>query len=101
MRTGQIRSDHLRLTGEMRNPFSTSLAASLYAKGRPFYHPVIAELLRSALGKDFHVRHALDVACGTGLSTRILLEFADSVTGCDDARAMIDEAFLDPRITYH
>lgn len=80
------------------NPFDTPLAARLYAEGRPFHHPRVADLMRPHLPR--RVPRALDVACGTGLSTRILLEFAEEVTGCDGSRCMLDAAFQDPRITY-
>lgn len=80
------------------NPFDSSLAARLYAQGRPFYHPLIADLIRPHVGDC--ARRALDVACGTGLSTRILLESADEVTGCDASQPMLDAAFQDTRIRY-
>lgn len=80
------------------NPFSSASAARLYAAGRPFYHPLLADHIRIHVTQ--RVSRALDVACGTGLSTRILLEFADEVIGCDTSQPMLDEAFRDPRISY-
>lgn len=82
------------------NPFSSRDAARLYAAGRPFYHPIIADHLRNFLPPDFKAVRALDVACGTGLSTRILLEFAEEVVGCDASAAMLELAFMDDRIRY-
>lgn len=81
------------------NPFDSPLAARLYARGRPFPHPLVADLFRPHVPAK--VAHALDVACGTGLSARILLEFADQVAGCDASQPMLDAAFQDPRLTYH
>ncbi len=80
------------------NPFDRTLAARLYVCGRPFYHPLIAGFIRQHVPQ--RTCRALDVACGTGLSTRILLEFADEVIGCDLSQAMLDQAFRDPRIAY-
>jgi hypothetical protein len=57
------------------NPFAA--AADRYAEGRPYHH---ARTLRRALaGRTPHL--ALDVACGTGLSTRGLAELGIAAVG--------------------
>lgn len=43
---------------------------------------------------------ALDVACGTGLSTRAVLDLADRVLAVDPSAAMLSAAPRDPRVRY-
>ena len=57
------------------NYFSHASVAERYAKHRPYFHPVVMERLRRFTGATKFGR-ALDVACGTGQSTRALAELA-------------------------
>jgi len=71
------------------NPFAA--AADRYAEGRPYHH---ARTLRRGLaGRTPHL--ALDVACGTGLSTRGLAELGIAAVGVDVAPAMVARARAD------
>ncbi len=71
------------------NPFAA--AADRYAEGRPYHH---ARTLRRALaGRTPHL--AVDVACGTGLSTRGLAELGIAAVGIDVAPAMVARARAD------
>ncbi len=74
------------------NFFAPRTAAERYAKGRPFFHPAlvarIAELLRPAAPFG----RALDVGCGTGLSTLALRSLAREVAGVDASAAMLAHA---------
>jgi SAM-dependent methyltransferase len=70
------------------NYFSHPAAAERYAKYRPYFHPVAIERLTSFTGCA-RFKNALDVACGTGNSTRALAEVAERVTGIDNAPAML------------
>jgi SAM-dependent methyltransferase len=65
------------------NPFL--VGADRYARGRPYHH---ARTLRRALGPRTPGR-ALDVACGTGLSLRGLLELGWTAYGVDAAPGMV------------
>ena len=77
-----------------RNPFAA--AADRYAEGRPYHH---ARTLRRALaGRSPRV--ALDVACGTGLSTRGLAERGIAAVGVDVVPAMVARARADTGLPY-
>ncbi len=76
------------------NPFIAT--ADRYARGRPYHH---ARTLRRALAGRAP-RIALDVACGTGLSTRGLAELGISPVGVDVAPAMVARARADTGLPY-
>jgi SAM-dependent methyltransferase len=83
--------------------FAFQRVAEGYATHRPYYHPLIMQKIRDRLGLDRPVSHALDVGCGTGLSTVALRALADHVTGTDSSAEMIAVAQAhntDDRITY-
>jgi len=82
------------------NHFTSSAAAKRYVLGRPYFHPWVRDAIRSRLPMGFRFERGLDVACGTGLSTRMLADLADQVVGVDLSEAMISEAFRAPNITY-
>jgi SAM-dependent methyltransferase len=71
------------------NYFETASAAERYAHGRPYYHPVVVEQVRTFLGLDAPVARAIDVGCGTGLSTRALAAIAQQVVGVDPSLEMV------------
>jgi SAM-dependent methyltransferase len=72
--------------------FSFQRVAEGYANHRPYYHPVVISKIRSHLGLKSTLSTALDVGCGTGLSTLALREIADHVVGTDSSAAMISVA---------
>lgn len=84
------------------NYFSSSRAAALYAQGRPFFHELVIERLReiAGLGPGTPVARALDVGCGTGLSTIALTRIARAVVGVDVSPAMLSGAARHPAIHY-
>ncbi len=71
------------------NYFAHTTAAERYAKGRPYFHPIVIEKVKGFLGLETPLSHALDVACGTGQSTRALATIADHVTGIDSSEEML------------
>jgi len=77
-----------------RNPFAA--AADRYTEGRPYHH---ARTLRRALAGE-KPRVALDVACGTGLSTRGLAELGIAAVGVDVVPAMVARARADTALPY-
>ena len=83
------------------NPFVAPNTAEVYAQGRPCFHPLVLEKVREKLSLNAPVKLALDVACGTGLSTRALLAVAEQVIGTDTSEGMLEQAPKDARITYH
>jgi SAM-dependent methyltransferase len=70
------------------NPFAAAGVGARYALGRPYHHPRALARALAMLGAT-HVEHALDVACGTGMSTRALSEIATWVAGVDRSEEML------------
>jgi SAM-dependent methyltransferase len=80
--------------------FSYQTAAKRYVRSRPWFHPIAVERIRAFLKLEAPVTCALDVACGTGLSTLALKEIATEIVGTDTSKGMLDEAPHDPQIRY-
>jgi uncharacterized protein (DUF952 family)/ubiquinone/menaquinone biosynthesis C-methylase UbiE len=78
---------------EVTNPFVGSAIAERYAEARPFLHGTAIDMLRRdrpSFGS------AIDVACGTGLSTRALQAVSDHVVGVDVSAEMVRWASTQP-----
>lgn len=73
------------------NPFDSAPVARRYASGRPYYHRTALGLAAGRLGIS-RVRLALDIGCGTGLSSRAARERADRVVAVDMSLAMLRAA---------
>lgn len=73
------------------NPFAATGAGAQYVRGRPYHHPAALARAVSLAGAGRFAR-ALDVACGTGMSTRALGDVADSVVGVDRSPVMLSHA---------
>ncbi|MEI9895392.1 MAG: class I SAM-dependent methyltransferase [Chthoniobacter sp.] len=82
------------------NYFAHPSAAERYARDRPYFHPLVIERVRAFLKLDGPVPVALDVACGTGMSTLALTKIATAVIGADISPAMLSQASAHPRIRY-
>jgi SAM-dependent methyltransferase len=82
------------------NFFSPKSAAERYSIGRPHFHPIVIERIEKFLSLNEPLSRALDVGCGTGLSTVPLKNIAREVVGVDAASEMIALADSDPRIEY-
>jgi SAM-dependent methyltransferase len=82
------------------NFFSYKSAAERYPKGRPYFHPLVVERIKTFLSLTGLTEHALDVGCGTGLSSVALKEIAASVVGADVSQEMIALAEKDDRVVY-
>jgi len=87
-------------TGNVHNLFIHSSAAQRYAAARPYFHPLVMHRITSFTG-IFNFSHVLDVACGTGQSSRALADVADHVNSIDISPAMIEEAESHERVRYH
>jgi ubiquinone/menaquinone biosynthesis C-methylase UbiE len=84
---------------QVANPFAAPGVGNLYAHGRPFHHPrSLAHIL--ALVGDQRVERALDLACGTGMSTVALGDHADLVVGVDVSPEMLGSARRAPGVSY-
>ena len=85
--------------GEVRNPFDSDPAARRYASARLYYHRSALDLARDQqeIGP---AGLALDVGCGTGLSTRAVSELAEHVVAFDASAAMLRAAARHARVGY-
>lgn len=84
----------------VHNPFSSEVAARLYASGRPDYSTYAREVTRRLLGITKPVSRAVDVGCGTGISTLALVPLADSIIAIEPIPAMLNRAPQLPNVTY-
>jgi SAM-dependent methyltransferase len=82
------------------NYFSPKSAAQRYAKGRPYFHPFIVNRIKDFLAITERLSSALDVGCGTGLSTIALKEIAQHISGVDASVEMIALAPKETGIRY-
>src|ERR1044071_6593925 len=82
------------------NFFSSKSAAERYPKGRPYFPPLVIDRIRPFLSLTKPVTRAIDVGCGTGLSTIALKEIAGEVVGVDASAEMVALAEKNARIEY-
>ena len=82
------------------NYFDPQSAAERYAKGRPYFHSQVISRIKAYLSLAEPVSRAIDVGCGTGLSTIALKEIARHIVGVDSSAEMIALAPTDPYIEY-
>jgi ubiquinone/menaquinone biosynthesis C-methylase UbiE len=76
----------------MANPFGTQDMALGYANSRPPVHRRVVEQVYTLLERDRPFRRALDIGCGSGVSTRALEGFAQSCVGIEPVEAMVRQA---------
>jgi ubiquinone/menaquinone biosynthesis C-methylase UbiE len=82
------------------NYFSQHTAAERYAIGRPNFHGNTIHYVKQFLKLEMKLETALDIACGTGLSTQALLDIANRVYGTDSSKSMLDFALQKDKINY-
>lgn len=82
------------------NFFAPKTAAERYAQGRPDVHRHSIDQIRDYLRLQGKVDKALDIACGTGLSTKALLDIAQHVYGTDISPEMLHFAPYKDKIRY-
>jgi ubiquinone/menaquinone biosynthesis C-methylase UbiE len=82
------------------NYFHPKAAAERYLKGRPDFHSNTIKHIKDYLRLDKKLNNALDVACGTGLSTKALLKIATNVFGTDISQEMLKLALQPDKINY-
>lgn len=71
------------------NYFSSNSVAERYAKGRPYFHWMIVGHIKRFFPITEPLCSALDVGCGTGLSTVALKGTAQNIIGIDASTEMI------------
>jgi SAM-dependent methyltransferase len=82
------------------NFFAYPTAGERYAKGRPYFHPLVMEKIRATCALGDGCESALDVGCGTGQSAIALADIAKSVVGVDVSAAMLAQAAPHARIKF-
>jgi ubiquinone/menaquinone biosynthesis C-methylase UbiE len=82
------------------NYFKSWNAAERYSKGRPDFHSNTVSHIQKQLNINTKLDKALDIACGTGLSTKALLDIADNVFGTDVSEEMLSRALCQDKIHY-
>lgn len=87
-------------TSKPDNPFAASAVGLLYQRGRPYHHARSLSRLLGVVGTDAKLETALDVACGTGMSTIALAKLAATVVGLDISPEMMRVAPTAPNVTY-
>jgi len=84
---------------DVSNPFAAADVGVLYDRGRPFHHPRSLERIIAIVGTGA-VDRALDIACGTGMSTVALGAHAAQVVGVDLSPEMLRAARRAPGVGY-
>lgn len=79
--------------------FTGSDLAARYAASRPYFHPLVIERISQLLG-GCRLSLALDVACGTGQSSRALADLAERVVGTDVSYDMLAAARRSTAVDY-
>ena len=69
--------------------FAPRTAAERYAKGRPYFQPLVIGRVREALSLSEPLPKGLDACCGTGLSSLALKGLAARVVGVDLSEEML------------
>jgi ubiquinone/menaquinone biosynthesis C-methylase UbiE len=82
------------------NYFNPQSTAERYAAGRPKFHALTIQQVKEELQLTKKLDKALDIACGTGLSTQALLEIAAEVHGTDASQEMLRNAVSREQIHY-
>lgn len=84
----------------MSTYFDSKSIAARYEKGRPYFHMETILKIKNYLRLHTKFDRALDVACGTGLSTKALLELANQIDATDISAEMLLNAYQNDRIFY-
>ncbi len=82
------------------NYFDPATAAERYSKGRPDFHSNTIKHIKEYFHLYKKLDKALDIACGTGLSTKALLEIATNFYGTDTSQEMLNFASQPDKIHY-
>lgn len=77
---------------ETHRLFQHDRVAAGYASARPYLHPEVFARVRGMIRPAARLKRALDVGCGTGLSSVALLDLAEEVVGVDASRDMLRHA---------
>jgi ubiquinone/menaquinone biosynthesis C-methylase UbiE len=87
------------LPDHVANPFAASGIGGFYDHGRPFHHPRSLDRIFAIVGVR-GLERAVDIACGTGMSTVALTAYATTVVGVDVSPEMLGAARRAPGAHY-
>ena len=82
------------------NYFDLRVVAERYAGGRPDFHSNTIARIKKFLKLEKNLDTVLDVACGTGLSTKALSAISNNVFGTDISPEMLKYAEQTDKINY-
>jgi SAM-dependent methyltransferase len=85
---------------ETHRLFQHDRVAGGYASARPYLHPEVFALVREIVLPAARFPRALDVGCGTGLSSVALCDMAAEVVGSDASLEMLRHASRADRVRY-
>jgi SAM-dependent methyltransferase len=85
---------------ETHRLFAHDRVAVGYSLARPFLHREVFARVRERLAPGPPLRRALDVGCGTGMSSAALLDLAEGVVGLDPSLDMLRHARHAPGVRY-
>jgi SAM-dependent methyltransferase len=77
---------------ETHRLFRHDRVAAGYASARPYLHPEVFARVRPIVGRARRFHRALDLGCGTGLSSLALLDLAERVVAIDASLDMLRHA---------
>jgi len=80
--------------------FNYSIIAKGYKNKKPYFHPIVINKIKEFIKVDKKLKNALDVGCGTGLSTIALKDIAENIIGVDSSKEMINLAEKENNIQY-
>jgi ubiquinone/menaquinone biosynthesis C-methylase UbiE len=80
--------------------FQHERVAAGYASSRPFLHRQVYARVQELIRHETPLPRALDVGCGTGMSSIALIAMAREVVGIDTSMDMLRRAERDDRVRY-
>jgi SAM-dependent methyltransferase len=80
--------------------FENQAAALRYAAGRPHFHDDVTPLIRRLCTIEGKVDRAIDVGCGTGMSSVAIADLSERVVAVDISMSMLSVALRHPRVRY-
>lgn len=85
---------------EIVNPFTGPVVGKLYARARPRLHHIVIERVAKLLEIRSPLSRAVDVGCGTGMSSIALATIAQWVLALDVSADMLRHAEPHPAVRY-
>jgi ubiquinone/menaquinone biosynthesis C-methylase UbiE len=81
------------------NPYDSKPMADCYDRPSSLYQMMVQQF-KAQISLEKPVKKALDIGCGTGISSQALKVISEDIVGVDPAIDMLKQAKSDPRIHY-